>query len=229
MRVQAESCFSRVVFLVVALFVWSAAQADSYEDSLSSARLGDTRQLLGLLQRGIDPNTIDAQGNSLLILAAREGQLDTVKALLPFRPNVSHRNLAGDSALMLATLRGNSDMVRLLLDAGAEFNHDGWTPLMYAAFEGHLELVELFLKLGADVNALAPNRSNALMFAARNGHLPVVRRLLQTDVDIDHQNDRGFTADTWALSNANTDIADLIVKERAARGAKPQKLIIEID
>ena len=55
--------------------------AGSYEDALSSARLGDTDQLVGLLQRGIEVDTVDEQGNTLLILAAREGQLATVKAL----------------------------------------------------------------------------------------------------------------------------------------------------
>ncbi len=191
--------------------------ADSYEASLSSARLGDTRQLVNLLNRGIDPNTIDEQGNTLLLIAAREGHLRTVQAILQYRPSVSHRNLAGDSALMLATLGGHREVVDVLLEAGAELNHDGWAPLVYAAFQGHLDLVEKFIQRGADVHALAPNQSNALMFAARNGHIQVVRRLLQTDIDLYHQNDRGFTAETWALANGNTEIAGLIEQERQRR------------
>jgi len=200
--------------------------ADSYENALSSARLGDTRQLVNLLNRGIDPDTVDAQGNTLLMLAAREGHTGTVSALLGYRPRLSHRNLAGDSALMLAVLRGHAEIVDLLLDAGAEFNHDGWTPLMYAAFEGRIEIVERLLARGADVNALAPNRSNALMLAARNGHLAVVRRLLETDVDLDQQNDRGFTAETWAASNGNTTIAELIHAERRRRAAATMRIEI---
>lgn len=213
---------------LVALSASGIARADNIVDALSSARLGDTPQLVDLLKRGVGPDTVDEQGNSLLMLAAREGQVPTVKALLGYKPKVSHRNQAGDSALMLATLRGDGEMVELLLEAGAQFDHDGWTPLIYAAFEGHLALVERFLALGANVNALAPNGSNALMFAGRNGHLPVVARLLKTDIDLEQQNDRGFTAETWALSNKNTDIADLINKERARRGAQPPSLTIEI-
>lgn len=208
------------VFLMLLCFT-ALAQANSYENSLSSARLGDTRQLVDLLNRGIDPNTIDEQGNSLLILAAGGGHAGTVTAILQYRPNVSHRNLAGDSALMLAVLRGHEEVVDLLLEAGAELNHDGWTPLMYAAFEGRLAMVEKFLQRGADVNALAPNQSNALMFAARNGHVEVVRRLLQTDVNLHQQNDRGFNAERWALSTGNTDIAALIAREARRRPAPP--------
>lgn len=217
-----------IALVALCLLAVGGARANSYEDSLSSARLGDTAQLVALLKRGIDPNTVDDQGNTLLILAAREGNIDTVKALLPYKPRLSHRNLAGDSALMLATLRGNLDLVNLLIEAGAEFDHDGWTPLIYAAFEGHIELVERFLALGANVNALAPNGSNAIMFAARNGHMPVVLRLLQTPIDLEQKNDRGFTAETWALSNKNTDIVDAINAERARRGVKPGTMVIEI-
>src|SRR5690554_832937 len=159
-----------------------AALAGSYEDSLDAARLGRTQQLSQLLDRGIDPNTVDAFNNSLLIIAARENHGDVVDLLVRRGARISYRNEAGDSALMMAALRGNVDIVTRLLYAGAEVDHEGWTPLMYAAFEGHLEIVDLLVRAGADVNALAPNKANALMFAARNGHRDVVERLLATDV-----------------------------------------------
>lgn len=197
--------------------VASPVWAGSYEDSLDAARMGDTAQLAGLLQRGIDPNTVDAQGNTLLMLAAREGHLATVEAVLRFRPKLAARNLVGDSALMLAVLKGNSAIVDRLLEAGAPVNHDGWTPLMYAAFEGRIEILERLLAKGAEVDALAPNRSNALMLAARNGHIEVVRRLLKTTVNLEQKNDSGFTAETWAAANGNTDIAALL---RAARQSR---------
>ncbi|NMG74068.1 ankyrin repeat domain-containing protein [Aromatoleum diolicum] len=195
--------------------------ADSYEDSLSAARRGDTQQLVQLLNRGLDPDTVDAQGNTLLMLAARDGNAQTVEALLKYRPKVSRRNPAGDSALMLAVLKGETAVVDLLLDAGAQVNHDGWTPLMYAAFEGRLELVERLLARSADVQALAPNQSNSLMLAARNGHIEVVRRLLKTGISLDQKNDAGFTAESWALENGNTDIAALLRAERGRRPALP--------
>ncbi|MFN3988327.1 MAG: ankyrin repeat domain-containing protein [Rhodocyclaceae bacterium] len=221
--------FRHFIALALACCLIGVAHADSYEDSLSSARLGDTRQLVNLLNRGIDPNTVDDQGNTLLMLAVRDGHVRTVEAILQYRPNVAHRNIHGDSALMVAALRGDVAMAEMLLAGGAELDHEGWTPLMYAAFEGHAELVDRFIELGANVNAEAPNGGDALMFAARNGHIQVVRRLLTTDVDLDRQNDRGFTAETWALSNANTDIADLINRERARRGGRPSTLTIEIE
>lgn len=188
--------------------------ANSYDDALSSAQLGDTKQLVGLLSRGLDPDTVDANGNTLLILAAREGKADTVDALLKYRPRIAYRNLAGDSALMLAVLRGHGKVVDVLIDGGAPVNHDGWTPLHYAAFEGRLEILERLIAAGAEMEAVAPNKSDALMLAARNGHIAVVRRLLAAGVSLDRRNEAGFNAEEWATSNGNTDIAELI---RAAR------------
>lgn len=191
--------------------------AASYDDALSSAQLGDTKQLVGLLARGLDPNTVDANGNTLLILAAREGNAETVDALLKFRPRLAYRNLAGDSALMLAVLRGHGEVVDVLIGAGAPVNHDGWTPLHYAAFEGRLEILERLIAAGAKLDALAPNQSDALMLAARNGHTAVVRYLLARGVPLDRRNEAGFNAEEWATSNGNTDIAELIRAERKRR------------
>ena len=204
-----------------ALLAGGVAHASSYEDSLDAARMGATRQLAQLLERGIDPNTVDAQGNTLLMLAAREGHADTVALLLRHRPRHWLRNPAGDSALMLATLRGDVEVVDLLLRAGAEFDHEGWNPLLYAAFQGHLPIVERMIGLGANIDGLAPNQATALMLAARNGHTAVVRRLLQAGANVDRKNDAGLTADVWAEKSGNTDIAALIRAERARRQGQP--------
>lgn len=195
----------------------TGALAGSYEDSLDAARLGRVSQLSTLLDRGIDPDTVDAFNNSLLIIASRENHPDVVELLVTRGARISYRNEAGDSALMLAALRGNEAIALRLLHAGAEVNHEGWTPLMYAAFEGHVELVDLLIRAGADVNAKAPNNATAMMFAARNGHADVVRRMLQTDVDLDRETDRGYTAVTWAEENGHTIIAGMVREAIAAR------------
>jgi len=193
------------------------ARAASYDDALNAARMGDTKEIVALVERGLDVDTVDPHGNSLLILAAREGKAATVKALIERGARLDYRNRAGDSALMLAVLRDEREVAGLLIDAGATVNHEGWAPLHYAAFEGRVELLDRLLAAGADPEALAPNKSSPLMLAARNGHIEVVRRLLALAVNLDQVNDAGFDAERWALSNANTDIAELIRKERARR------------
>lgn len=191
--------------------------ADAYEDALSAASLGNNGDLTALLNRGMDTETVDTSGNTLLILAARDGHLTTVDLLIKRRAKVGARNFAGDSALMMAVLKGEAAVVQRLLEAGAPVNHSGWTPLMYAAFEGRLDLVDLLLAKGAEVNARSPNQSTSLMLAARNGHVDTVRRLLKAGADPELKNDQGLTADAWALTNGNTDAADEIKRSRGGR------------
>lgn len=202
---------------LLTLLLAGPARADAYADALSAASLGNDGDLAALLDKGLDTETVDAAGNTLLILAARDGHLSTVELLLKRRAKPAARNFAGDSALMMAVLKGETPVVQRLLEAGAPLNHAGWTPLMYAAFEGRADLVELLLARGAEVDARSPNQSTPLMLAARNGHMDAVRRLLAAGADSGLQNDQGYTAAAWARDAGNTDAADLIEASRRSR------------
>ncbi|MCL1861919.1 MAG: ankyrin repeat domain-containing protein [Proteobacteria bacterium] len=226
-RVFLRSKAPAALLAVLAFFFLATppAQAGNLEEALAAAQRGNADALSKFLKSGaVSPNAEDKDGNSLLILAARDGHVEAVEAVLRFRPKVDYRNRTGDSALMLAASQGDMKLLDLLLANGAKTNPPGdknaWTALHYAALEGKLPIVERLLAVGADINALTPNLSNALMLAARNGHIDIVRRLLQTPIDLNRRNDRGLTADEWALSKGNTKIADLIVEARTARARR---------
>ena len=206
---------------LVSLHLALPAAAASLDDLLNAAKLGDSAEVAQLVARGMDPNSTDQSGNTLLILAAREDQPAVVAELVKQRGiRLDARNAAGDSALMLASLRGHAGVVDQLLKAGAAFDHEGWNPLLYAAFEGRAAIAGLLLDNGANPNALAPNRSTPLMFAARNGHDEVVTRLLKVGANLDLANDQKETAESWAVKYRNTDIAGMIQAERKARAAR---------
>src|SRR5690606_6263868 len=114
---------ARLMLLHAALASGEAATAGSYEDVLDAATHGRTSALIELLDRGIDPDTVDAFNNSLLVIAAREGHVHTVRTLLAYGADPKHRNEAVDSALMLGVLKGNREIVDILIDAGAPLNH----------------------------------------------------------------------------------------------------------
>ncbi|MCL2160468.1 MAG: ankyrin repeat domain-containing protein [Betaproteobacteria bacterium] len=204
------------------LLIAPSVQAGSQEEALAAARRGNVGALSRLLESGaVSPNVVDENGNSLLILAVRDGHIEAATAVLRFRPRLDHRNRTGDTALMIVASQGNMKLLDLLLFNGAKTNpivgENVWTALHYAALEGKLPAVERLLAARADIDALTPNRSDALMLAARNGHTDIVRRLLQTPIDLNRRNDREMTAEAWARSKGNTKIADLIAEAHATR------------
>ena len=67
----------------------------------------------------LSPNIKDNAGNSALILAAVEGQLEEVEALLAAGANVKTRNKSGKSALSIATEKGYAEIAQLLKKHGA--------------------------------------------------------------------------------------------------------------
>ena len=59
-------------------------------------------------------------------------------------------------ALAMASMKGYTDIVKLLVENGADVNKkgaNGLTALMLASSGGYLDIVEILIKNGADVNA----------------------------------------------------------------------------
>ena len=81
------------------------ASAATYDDLISAAKLGDTRDIAKLVQRGASVDTTDKEGNTLLMLAARDGHSELVEYLIKQRAKVNERNAVGDTALRLAAFR----------------------------------------------------------------------------------------------------------------------------
>ncbi|MCB1912125.1 MAG: ankyrin repeat domain-containing protein, partial [Rhodocyclaceae bacterium] len=101
------SSFIASLCLCASFVAVGPATAGSYDDALTAATLDRAAELSDLLERGIDPDTADTNGNTLLILAAREGNADVVALLLKRGAKSSVQNKAGDTALMLAALKGH--------------------------------------------------------------------------------------------------------------------------
>jgi ankyrin repeat protein len=214
---------SRFFAFLVALTLSAPVFAGAYEDMEEAMSRGDTRAVVALIERGMEVNTVDRQGNTLLIQSIRRDLPEMFDYLMQRKARVNLRNRNGETALSIAAYLGRAQYAQRLVEAGAEVNFFGWPPLVYAAYNGHTEIVDYLIEHGAEVDAKAENGSTALFFAARLGHIETVEALLAHQADPSIVNDSGETALDWALKGNNTRIADLL----RAEGREQKNLIPE--
>lgn len=102
------------------------------------------------------------------IEAATEGDLKTVKKLMPSVANVDVRDSDGWTAFAMAAAHNHVEIARFLLDRGAEVDVRGFkerTPLMLAANNGCTGAVVLLIENGADVKATDEDGAKASMYS----------------------------------------------------------------
>lgn len=184
--------------------------AGVYEDILVAANDGRTEEVIGLLRRGLDVNTSAPDGSTLLLIAARNGNLALADFLLTNRASTAKPNRYGDTPILLAASQGHKEMLVRLIDAGAAINAKGWAPLHYAIFSGHLEIAQVLLTRGADSELRAPNGRTALMLGAQTGNAAAVKLLLQTGASPEAKDYDGLTAEAIARQKQFNDVAELL-------------------
>lgn len=108
------------------------------------ARRGATEPLGAYLDAGVPPNLTNDHGDTLVMLAAYHGHLDTVRVLLERGADPNRANDKGQTPVAGAVFKGETEIVRALLGAGAD--PDAGTPSARdaAAMFGKSELLELF-------------------------------------------------------------------------------------
>lgn len=195
----------KILYLFV-LYGFSSAQAGSFEDFFTAIKRDDAATVTQLIRRGFDPNTLDPTGNHGLILALQASSLNAVTALLKSPEiKVEVRNAQDESPLMLAAFQGLTTICKKLIDADADVNKPGWTPLHYAAAKGHRDIMNLLLENNAYIDAEAPNGTTPLMMAAEYGTPDAVKLLLDAGADAQLKNALGMTALAFAIRAERPD------------------------
>lgn len=97
------------------------------------ARSGETAELGEFLAHGVPVDVQDAGGNSLLMLAAYHGQVDTVRMLLEAGADPNLCNAKDQAPITGAMFKGEREVVALLRGAGADL--DRGTPTARQAAE----------------------------------------------------------------------------------------------
>ena len=142
-----------------------------------------------LLHQGADVNCEDCRGITPFFTACAQGYTEIADMILEEahpKPDVNKVSHRGQVALLAAVHRGMRRTTELLLQCGANPNHQmdpiGTTALMIAselrADEGTAEIVRLLIMWGAKIELQDQFWRNAFHTACRNRNYPVVKVLV---------------------------------------------------
>lgn len=104
------------------------------------ARAGEGERLAAYVEAGVPVDLTDASGNTLVMLAAYHGHAPTVGLLAARGADVDRLNDRGQSPLAGAVFKDEQDVVRTLLDAGADPDAGSPTARETAAMFGRPDL-----------------------------------------------------------------------------------------
>ena len=126
-------------------------------DAADAAQRNDIAALRGMVSKRVDVNAPQADGTTALHWAAHWNDVEAVQLLIEGRREGGHHQSVRRLAALGSGASGNADLVKVLLDAGADAKAlstlDGETVLMSAARTGNVDAVRMLLDSGADVNA----------------------------------------------------------------------------
>ena len=88
-------------------------------DIFSLARHGHTQELKAILEYGVDPNSKDKTGNTILIVGAQNGNKAVVKLALRHGGLINMTNSMGNTALHFAVEFRYTRLAHYLLQKGA--------------------------------------------------------------------------------------------------------------
>ncbi|MCG8340467.1 MAG: ankyrin repeat domain-containing protein [Cytophagales bacterium] len=182
--------------------------------SYLSIALVATLTVVGCAKRTTPPLSFGLQKD--LIEYSKEGDILKVKEMIRKGAKVDSTDDNGATPLHWAAFNGHLEVVRLLIDKGAdkEAKHIGQTSLHWAVIRNHLEVVRLLIDKGANIEAKYEGWT-PLHWAAANNRLKAVILLIDKGANIDAQNERLWTPLHLAVINGHQEVVNLLVEKGA--------------
>lgn len=200
-------------------------------------RRPDPAVLSYFLEKGVDPNKADNEGNTPLILAATGRDVKYIDALLSNVKNINAVNEKGQSALTRAVAYSSPEVVSLLLQKGADSHvtdAEG-NNLVYYWFESYRERPQGqqnddFVKKqeilkNAGLNIAAPQKDGTTLFhlAVARENLNLIQKAVELGADINGQDKDGVTPLHKAALIAKDDkILKTLISLGAKKGVKTE-------
>jgi ankyrin repeat protein len=156
-----------------------------------------------------------------LMDAVQNNDVAAVKTLIAQGVNVNELDANQDAPLVMAAYLGHTEILRLLLEAGADVTAVDpsmkATALHAAAYAGRTEAAKLLIEHHIDINKQGPyNGYTALHDAIWQNHIETAAVLIEAGADLNLKSHSGETPLQFARAKNRAEIAALIERKLAA-------------
>lgn len=227
MKPRLSAIVSYAALMLAAAPVYSQQPAENKLSPLAEVIQKSTSgELKELIASGLNVNSVDPQGNTMLLLSAAAQRSDLMYVLLEAGADPNYVQDPGVTALGIACIFDDWSMVDLLITYGADVNYcapNGESTLSMACAQGAINAAQMLLAAGAktdvrDSKGVTP-LLHAIMNVSDNG-IQIARMLLEKNADANFAMPNGFTPLMGAVQLNNEEKVKMLLEKGANVNAR---------
>uniref|UniRef100_A0A8C8FDF9 E3 ubiquitin-protein ligase MIB2 n=1 Tax=Oncorhynchus tshawytscha TaxID=74940 RepID=A0A8C8FDF9_ONCTS len=196
MTVENPNVSGNTVISVLEKLLSQSTDQDNPSRLVIEAAHGSANKVRELVQKYPDKVDIKNQGKTALQVAAHQGHMEVVLALLQANSSIEVKDEDGDTALHYTAFGNQAEIARLLLSKGAKvnlLNNSMCTALHIAVNKGFTDVVRVLSEHSADINLQDSYGDTPLHDAIAKDFRNIIEILVVVpNIDFTQQNHRGF-------------------------------------
>ncbi|MES1902796.1 MAG: Ankyrin repeat domain-containing protein 17, partial [Paramarteilia canceri] len=173
-----------------------------------------------LLKAGANIEHKNRRGYTSLMLAAENNHCQIIHLLLEYEADVQNETeKTHDTALGISCAAGSLDSALILLENGANINHQNhndYTPLCFASSSGNLNIVKKLIDADAIIDGSRDSCKSGitpLMLATMQNNIGIVKYLLEKGANVDAKIEANkATPITFASAQSFIDILNILIE-----------------
>lgn len=171
----------------------------------------------------VDINAKSYNGITALIAAINSGLSENIIAkLISLKPNFNTQDNWGRKALSHAVSKNNSNIVKLLLNAGAEFNDDIYLHhISNFHSKNALQIFDMLIKKGINLNLTDAHGNTALIsiISRCRCYNDIIKKLIESGIDVNIKNLSEQSALNMEVSKPTPYLNEEIIEALIKAGA----------
>lgn len=197
----------------------SITDKDGKTALLHAIDMARTEMVTMLQEFGANPRKQGTKEVSATETAIRQGRTEALEPLLA-KGGINQKNAAGMTPLMIAVRADRKDMVRLLLEKGADINvkdYAGKTAFFYSIHKKvRTPIFDMLLEKGAEYDITDNSGMTSLMQAVQSGNVEIAGLMIEKGVDINARKKDELTAIHIAASQGNKEMMNFLISKGAS-------------